>query len=66
VREQFDRNRKNRVEVLEDYLLDFEKRISEVTNDSTVNVAPVDGRNRRRSSRTCRTYSGRCKETSRG
>jgi hypothetical protein len=66
VREQFDKNRKNRVEVLEDYLLDFEKRISEVTNDTTVNVHLFHVRNRRKSSKTCKIYSWRFRATSSG
>ena len=66
VREQFDKNRKNRVEVLEDYLLDFEKRISEVTNDTTVNVIVFSRRNRKKSSKTCKKYSWRCRATSSG
>jgi hypothetical protein len=38
VREQFDKNRKNRVEALEEYLNDFERRIAEVVSDIHVNV----------------------------
>jgi hypothetical protein len=38
VREQFEKNRKNRVEALEDYLVDLDKRIAEVVSDAHINV----------------------------
>lgn len=38
VREQFEKNRKNRVEALEDYLLDLDKRVAEVVTDVHINV----------------------------
>ena len=39
VREQFEKNRKNRVEALDEYLNDFDKRVAEVVADTYVNVA---------------------------
>lgn len=38
MREQFEKNRKNRVEALEDYLVDLDKRIAEVISDAHINV----------------------------
>ena len=38
MREQFDKNRKNKVEALEDYLGDLDKRIGEVVSDIHINV----------------------------
>lgn len=52
VREQFDKNTKNKVEVLEEYILDLEKRISETICDSYTGVSFPKSRNKRKSSWT--------------
>lgn len=67
VREQFDKNRKNRVEALEDYLVDLDKRIAEVVNESHINVlCLLTGRNRKKLCKTFKRSSLRFRLISRG